>query len=195
MADDTRSRLPIGIPQLLGIIAVVLFVPWVIMTGRSERETRRAIEMYEPFATPSFPVSFSKTIRFDPLGFLGTGITAGFWEWTPQGIALSDKGRPYFADTPDKITAIVGAGRRSISSFDGFQDRDGKRDVRFHWQWTEITVPAQTFLARQPKLGESYEGHAILSRKDGAWAVEKLDTPDFDIPMAQLRDNALGVIH
>lgn len=190
-----KSRLPIGIPQLVGLIAVVLFVPWLIMTGRTERESRRAIEMYEPFAAPAFPFSFSKTKQFDALGFLGTGINAGFWEWTPQGIKLADKGRTWFEDTPEKITAIVGAGRRRVSGLHGFIDRDGKRDLRFQWRWTEISVPAQVFLARPPKPGEEYEGHATLARKDGQWVVEKLETPDFDVPMAQLRDNAAGTVH
>lgn len=190
-----RLRLPIGLPALIGLMVLALFVPWVIMTGKSERGTRRAIDNYQPFSLPAFDVRFSKTIKFDPLGFMGTGIQAGLWEWTPNGITLAEKGRAYFGETPEAITSVVGAGHRVISSFDGFQDRDGKRDVRFHWRWVEITPPAELLLSRKPRLNEDYEGHAILLPGSGGWRVEKLDTPDFDIPMALLRDTAAGVKH
>jgi hypothetical protein len=189
-----KSRLKLGLPQLVGLLAVVLFVPWLIMTGSAERQTRRAIENYQPFAAPEFPFSFSKTIKFDALGFLGTGMNAGLWEWTPQGMKLTDKGRTWFSDTPEKISATMIAGRRVISAFNGYSDHlDGTREARFHWRWTEISGPAETFLSRQPKSGEEYEGRAILARQNGQWVVQKLETPDFDIPMAQLRDNGAGV--
>jgi hypothetical protein len=192
---EEKKRFPLGIPQLVGLIVLVLFIPWVIMTGRAERETRRTIESYEPFAAPAFPMSFSKTAPFDPLGFMGNGITAGFWKWTPQGLELTDMGRNYFSDTPQQISAVVGAGRRAISSFGGYQDKEGKRDVRFHWRWTEVTPPAQVLLSRPPKMSEDYDGHAVLVRKDGQWHVDKLETPDFDAPMTLLRETAAGIKH
>lgn len=190
-----KSRLPIGLPALIGLVVLALFIPWVILTGKSERDTRRAIVNYQPFSQPAFDIRFSKTIKFDPLGFMGTGIEAGWWEWTPNGMALAEKGRAYFADTPEAITSLVGSGRRVISSFDGFQDRGGKRDVRFHWRWAEITPPAQLLLSRKPQINEDYEGHAVLSAGPDGWRVEKLETPDFDIPMALLRDTVAGIQH
>ena len=63
-------RLPLGLPQLLGLAVALIFLPWVLLTWRSEREIRGAIESFEPFRLPEFPLQFSRTIKYDPLGFL-----------------------------------------------------------------------------------------------------------------------------
>lgn len=191
--NPQRSRLPIGIPALIGLIVLVLFLPWVLLTGKSERDSRRAIESYDPFSLPAFPIRFSKTMKFDPLGFLGQGMHAGFWQWTPNGMVLADGGRPYFAESADSISSIVGAGKRAITSLQGYQDRDGKRELRFRYRWTEVTPPARSLLSKPPDPNEEYDGKALLARTSGVWRVEKLETPDFDIPMKLLLDTTAGV--
>ena len=187
-------RLPLGLPQLLGLAVLLIFLPWVLLTGRSEREIRQTIKSFEPFRLPEFPLRFSRTIKYDPLGFLGRGVQAGFWEWTPEGMALAEKGRPYFAETPSEIASVVAAGRRVISNLEGFQDREGRRDVRFRYHWTEVTPPARALLSIAPVPNERYEGHAVLVKRDGRWQVELLETPDFDHPMARLVDTSQGIL-
>lgn len=187
-------RLPLGFPQLLGLAVLLIFLPWVVLTGKSERDARRAIETYDPFALPAFPFQFSRTMKFDPLGFLGQGIRAGFWRWTPSSMALAEGGRPYFSETPEEISAIVGAGRREISRIEGFQDREGRREVRFRYRWIEVTPPARALLSTPPRTGEEYDGRAVLVKRDDRWQVELLGTPDFDRPMALLKDTTQGIL-
>ena len=187
-------RLPLRLPQLLGLAVALIFLPWVLLTWRSEREIRGAIESFEPFRLPEFPLQFSRTMKYDPLGFLGQGVQAGFWEWTPEGMALAEKGRAYFAETPTEIASVVSAGRRVISKLEGFQDREGRREVRFRYRWTEVTPPAQALLSIAPMPNEDYKGHAVLVKHDGRWRVELLETPDFDHPIARLMDISRGIL-
>jgi len=195
VSQEARSRrLPLRIPHLLGLLVLLGFLPWIFLTGWSEREVRTAIESHDPFRLPEFPVKFSRTMKFDPVGFMGRGIQAGFWKWTPEGLVLADKGRAYFSETPEHIAAIVGAGRRVITTLQGYQDREGKRDVRFRYRWTEVTPPAQSLLSTPPDPNEEYDGRAVLAKQDGRWRVELLETPDFDRPMALLRDTAQGIL-
>ena len=186
-------RLPLGLPQLLGLAVALIFLPWVLLTWRSEREIRRAIESFEPFRLPEFPLRFSRTIDYDPLGFLGRGVQAGFWKWTPEGMVLAERGRAYFAETRGEIASVVGAGRRVVSKLEGFQDREGRREVRFRYRWTEVTSPAQVLLSKSPVPNEDYEGRAILVKHEGRWQVEVLETPDFDHPIGLLKDTSRGI--
>ena len=186
-------RLPLGLPQLLGLVVLLIFLPWVLLTSKSEREIRQAIESFEPFRLPEFPLRFSRTIEYDPLGFLGRGVQAGFWEWTPEGMVLAEKGRAYFSQTRGGIASVVGAGRRVVSKLEGFQDREGRREVRFRYRWTEVTSPAQALLSISPVPNEEYEGRAVLVKRAGLWRVEVLETPDFDHPLALLMDTSLGI--
>ena len=186
-------RLPLRLPHLLGVLVVLIFLPWVLLTGKSEREIRRTIETFEPFQLPEFPLQFSRTMEYDSLGFLGRGVRAGFWKWTPEGMVLAEKGRAYFTQTPSEISTVVGAGRRVISKLQGFQDREGRREVRFRYRWTKVTPPAQALLSIPPVPNEEYEGRAVLVKHSGHWRVELLETPDFDQPMALLKDTSQGV--
>lgn len=193
MAEEQPARrLPLPIPVILGAVVLAIFLPWVLLTGKSERDARRALETYDPFALPPFPLNFSKTIQFDPLGFLGKGMQAGFWQWTETGMVLAEKGRAYFTETPDQIMSVAGAGRRSITSLQGYQDRNGKRELRFRYRWAAITPPASQLLSRPPRLDFEYDGRAILTKQNGGWRVERLETPDFDKMLALLLDTAQG---
>ena len=186
-------RLSLGLPHLLGLVVVLIFLPWLLLTSKSEREIRQAIESFEPFRVPEFPLRFSRTIEYDPLGFLGRGVQAGFWKWTPEGMVLEEKGRAYFGETRGEIASLVGAGRRVVSKLEGFQDREGRRDVRFRYHWTEVTSPAQALLSKSPVPNEEYEGRAVLFERAGLWRVEALETPDFDHPIALLMDTSRGI--
>lgn len=192
MEEAPKSRLPLGIPQLIGLVVLVLFWPWVFLTVKNERDMRRAIETYEPLALPAFSIKFSKTMPFDSLGFQGKGLEAGFWQWTPTGLVLADKGKPYFSETSDTISSLVGAGKRQVTHIDSYQDRDGKRYLLFRYRWTEIN-PVTVLLLKPPEPDTDYQGTAVLVKQDGGWKLESLKTPDFDQPMALLVDITSGV--
>jgi len=190
MAETTPARIRLRIPHLLGLAVLVIFVPWVLLTGKSERDARRAIEGYQPFRSPTFPVKFSRAIKYDSLGFLGRGSQAGFWQWTPEGMVLLEKGRPYFSETPQTISCNVGAGQRVVSKIESHRDAGGKREVRFIYYWEEVTPPAAALLSTPPEPGRQYDGRAVLVRQAGTWVVEFLETPHLDKPMALLVDES-----
>lgn len=189
-APEKQGWLRFGIPQLLGAAVLLIALPWVLLTLKNERDIRRAIEAYEPFSLPEFPIRFSRTIKFDSLGFLGNGMRAGFWKWTPGGMELAEGGRAYFADSGGQFVSLVGAGKRRVKDVENFRDVDDRREVKFQWEWTEITPPAKELLSVQPKTATEYEGRAVLTKQSGTWRVEKLETPDFDRPLALLKDTA-----
>lgn len=187
----------LGIPQVLGLIILALFLPWVLLTGKSERDIRRTLEGYEQFSRPSFEIKFSPVfsprLQWDPLGFMGQGAQAGFWKWTPDRLELTEQGRQYFSDNSSEIASLVGAGHRRVSGIHGFKDAGNRRQVDFQYQWTEITPPAKALLSRAPQLGAQYEGHAVLVNEAGNWRVERLETPAWDRPLALLKDTVAGV--
>ena len=175
-------RLPLGLPQLLGLVVVLISLPWLLLTGKSEREIRQAIESFEPFRVPEFPLRFSRTIEYDPLGFLGRGVQAGFWKWTPEGMVLEEKGRAYFAETRGEIASVVGTGRRVISNLEGFQDREGRRDVRFRYHWTEVTSLHRPCFPNPPcrmknTRGAPYWSNAPACGASKCWRLLTSTTP------------------
>jgi hypothetical protein len=172
----------------------MLFLPWMLFTAKTERDMRLAIDRHPAFSTPEFPFKFAPTMKWDPLGFMGQGRQAGFWDWTPERLVLADGGRAYFSETEDAITSLVGAGRREVAGIDGYQDRDGRREVRFQYRWTELTPPAQALLSKPPVPGRKYDGRAIMVKEGRDWRVEELSTPDFDIIMRLLKDTGEGVL-
>ena len=186
-------RFPLPIPVLLGIVVVLVFLPWMLLTVKAEHDARQAIESYDPFTLPEFRIRVSKTMKYDPLGVLGRGAQAGFWQWTPAGMVLVAAGRPYFSETPEAIACIVGAGRRAVAKIERNQDREGKREVRFLYRWVEITPPARALLSSAPDPGREYEGRALLVKQNGQWRVQWMDTPHFDKPMALLKDEAAEI--
>ena len=185
-----KRKLPLPLPVLLGIIVLLAFLPWVLLTGKSERDARLAIESVAGFRSPDFPVRFRKEMKWDSLGLLGRGAKAGFWKWTPEGMELVDAGRAYFTDTEEAISSIVGAGRREVADIEEFKDQDGRREVLFLWRWVEITPPAAALLSDPPQAGRVYPGRAVLIEQDGGWKAELVETPHFDKPLALLMDES-----
>lgn len=186
--QSSGRRFTFSIPLILGIAVAAIFLPWMLFTVKAEHDARQAIENYDPFTLPDFRIKISKTMTWDSLGVLGRGNQAGFWQWTPTGIVLVDKGRPYFSDTPETIVCLVGAGRRQVTKIERYKDAGGKRDVRFLYRWTEVTPPARALLSSPPDPDRDYDGHAILVKANNQWQVEWMETPHFDKPMALLKD-------
>jgi len=141
--DSTGRAFPLPIPVLLGIVVLLVFLPWMLLTVKAEHDVRQAIKSYDPFTLPEFRIRVSKTMKYDPLGVLGRGAQAGFWQWTPAGMVLAAAGRPHFSETPEAIACIVGAGRRAVTKIERYQDREGKREVRFLTAgWKSLRPPA-----------------------------------------------------
>jgi len=190
---STGRGFPLPIPVLLGIAVLLVFLPWMLLTVTAEHDVSQAIKSYDPFTLPEFRIRVSKTMKYDSLGVLGRGARAGFWQWTPAGIELAAAGRPYFSETPEGIVCIVGAGRRAVTKIERYQDREGKREVRFLYRWVEITPPARALLSSAPDPDREYEGRALLVKQNGQWRVQWMDTPHFDKPMALLKDEAAEI--
>ncbi len=192
-SEDRRGWLRLGIPAIAGAVVLAVFLPWVLLTSKQERDIRQAINTYEPFAIPELPLRFSRTIPFDSLGFTGKGLSAGLWTWSEKGLQLADAGRKYFAEDDREIWAITGAGKREVAAVEGYRDDGNRRHVDFTYRWTELTPPGQRLVPYGPQLGKEYDGNAWLVKTGGEWKVEKLATPDWDKMIAVLQDNAAGV--
>ncbi len=190
---NQSRRLPLALHWILLIVALLVFLPPVTFTLLREHESRLAFELYEPFARPSFDLIFPKTTAYDPLSFVGRGRQAGFWEWSPEGLTLTEKGRRYFTDTPTSISGSITAGRRKVTSIGTVEDRSGNREVKFLYLWTEVSELAAALLDRPPVAASGYEGRAVLTKEGGVWRVKSLDLPEYDKPLARLLDESKGV--
>ena len=190
---NPSRRLPLALHWILLIVALLVFLPPVTFTLLREHESRLALELCQPFSRPSFDLSFPKTIVYDPLSFVGRGRQAGFWEWSPEGLLLTGKGRQYFTDAPGSLSGSITAGRRRVTSIGSVEDRSGSREVKFLYVWTEVSEPAAALLDRPPKAGDGYEGRALLAKENGVWRVKSLDLPEYDKPLARLLDESQGV--
>lgn len=179
-----------------GIAAILLggFLLAQVYLGRRDQDIQITLEGYAPFATPPFELQFSKKFPYDPHSFVGRGARAGFWQWTPEGLVLTDEGRKYFEEAGDQFISRAAAGRRRIKRLRGMQSKDGPRQYDFFYEWVEVSPPAAVLLAPPPRTNEEYLGSMMLVREGGEWRVNYLLTRDFDETMAHLQDIASGVL-
>jgi hypothetical protein len=198
MSDETESGKPTGLRALLMSpwkVAVALLAIFLLVQGYlfwRDRGVMAAIEGHEPFATPPFPLQFSRKMEYDPLTFLGRGRQAGLWNWTQDGLVLTDEGKKFFEQSGDQFLSRAPAGRRRVTRLRDIGESDGRREVFFFYQWIEVAPPA-TLLYPAPQPGVEYLGRAALEQADGAWRVTSFQTLDFDEPLARLQDIAAGV--
>lgn len=179
-----------------GKIAVVLVGLFLVAQGYlawRDRGVAAAIDSYEPFATPAFDVQFSRKMAYDPLTFLGRGRKAGFWNWTPEGLVLTEDGRAFFEPSGDLFVSLAAAGRRRVTRVSNILSRNGRREIEFFYEWTEIAPQAAALLSPRPSTGEEYLGRAVLEQEQGAWKVLSLETRDFEESLSHLQDIAAGV--
>ena len=170
-----------------GLLAVVLavFLPWWAITYSRERASQQAIEVYTQFTNPRMQMRFPKDIHWDPQSFLGRGKDAGFWDWSPKGVALTPKGENIFGDNGKEITGDLIVGTREISTIKSVQPHGDTREVLFLYTWTDFTDAAKLF-NHAPQKGKEYQAVAQLSEKGGAWEVTSIAAPDYDGIMAIL---------
>jgi len=172
---------------LLGIFLLVQgYLMW------RDRGVMAAIDAHEPFAAPALPIQFSRKMEYDPLSFLGRGRQAGLWNWTPEGLSLTEEGKKFFEQSGEQFLSRAPAGRRRVTRLRDIGESGGRREVFFFYQWTEVAPPA-ALLYPAPQAGTEYLGRAALEQADGAWRVTSFQTLDFDEPLARLQDIAAGV--
>lgn len=198
MNDETEAEKPAGLHALLHSpwkIAAVLLGIFLAVQGYlalRDRGVAAALDGHEPFATPAFPLRFSRTMAYDPLSFLGRGRQAGLWNWTPDGLVLTEEGKKFFEQSGDQFRSRAPAGRRRVTRLRDIGESDGRREVFFFYQWTEVTPPA-ALLYPPPRPGAEYLGRAVLEQDAGGWRVTSFETRDFDESLARLQDIAAGV--
>jgi hypothetical protein len=177
-------------------IAGVLFVLFLLVQGYfliRDRDLSSAIDNHAPFTQPTLPLEFSRKTAYDPLSFIGRGRQAGLWDWTPEGLLLTDLGRGFFEADGDQFISRASAGKRKVSRISDIADNGGHRVISFFYEWTEVTPAASVLLRPAPQIGAEYPGRAILNREDGDWKVESFEARDFEEPLARLQDIASGV--
>lgn len=199
MNTETETEKPTGLRSLLASpwkIAAVLVGIFLLVQGYlslRDRGVTAAIDQHEPFATPAFPLQFSRKMAYDPLSFLGRGRQAGLWNWTPDGLVLTEEGEKFFEQSEEQFISRAPAGQRKVRRLSNIVARDGRREISFFYEWTEIAPPAAALLYPSPQPGEEYLGRAVLVQDEGAWRVTSLQTRDFDESLARLHDIAAGV--
>ena len=179
---------------MLVLLVAAVFLPWWGITAVREHAGRMAVELHIPFNQPSLELSLSKKIQYDPQTFVGRGRHAGFWEWSPEGLALTEKGRKFFTDDASSIWGSLTAGRRVLTNLGSVQDVSGGREVGFFYAWSEVSEPIAKLLNDPPAAGKTYRGRAMLVLENGVWRVRSLDTPDYDQAVALLLKEAQGAL-
>jgi hypothetical protein len=198
MNDETETGKPTGLRAFLMSpwkVAAVLLGIFLLVQGYlvwRDRGVTAALDGYEPFAAPAFPLQFSRKMPFDPLSFLGRGRQAGLWNWTQDGLVLTEEGKKFFEQSGEQFLSRAPAGRRRVTRLRDIGESGGRREVFFFYQWTEVAPPA-ALLYPAPQPGEEYLGRATLEQADGTWRVTSFQTLDFEEPLARLQDIAAGV--
>ena len=125
-----ERKLPLPPQWILALLVVAIFVPWWAYTAYGEHRARFAIELHTPFTRPFLELRFSKHIYYDPQTFVGRGRQAGYWEWSTNGLALTEKGGLYFRDAGDDLATAGPMGKRSITTIHSVQTRASGLEVR-----------------------------------------------------------------
>ncbi|MGH9786094.1 MAG: hypothetical protein ACRD88_18140, partial [Terriglobia bacterium] len=199
MNGESESRKPAGLREFFASpwkVAGVLFAIFLVVQGYlalRDREVTGAIDEQGPFAVPALPLQFSRKMAYDPLSFLGRGRQAGLWNWTPDGLVLTEEGKKFFEQAGEQFLSRAPAGRRRVTRVSDIAASDGRREIWFFYEWTEIAPPAAALLYPPPRPGAEYLGRAVLEQAEGAWRVTSLETRDFDESLARLQDIAAGV--
>ncbi len=178
--------------RITAILIGVFFLGQGYLTWRN-LAFETALESHAPFATPEFELEFSRRLPYDPLSFIGRGAQAGLWEWSPEGLNLTEEGSAFFQESGGRFVSQAVAGQRRINRFRSNNEvREGERHIDFLYEWTEVSLPAAALLVPPPREEETYLGRAVLVREDGQWKVASLQTLDFEEPMAHLQEIATG---
>lgn len=189
MAD---RKLPLAPQWILALVVVAAFVPWCLYTAYGEHRAKQAIELHTPFARPFLEMRFAKTIFYDPQSFVGRGRTAGYWEWSPEGLKITEKGLLYFRDAGTDLATALPMGKREVTSVHSVQNKPPVLEVKFTYTWTEVNEPAVRLLSPAPKKDGEYEGVATLVDEGGVWKLQTLSTPDLEKPLTVLMTQATG---
>jgi hypothetical protein len=187
-------KLPLPPQWILALVVAAGFGVWWGVTSYGEHRARMAIELHTPFSRPALEMRFAKTIYYDPQSFVGRGRQAGYWEWSPTGLVLTEKGGKYFRDTGAEFATASPIGRRAVGNIHSVQTRPGAMEVKFRYTWTEVNEPAISLVGTKdaPRKDAEYEGVATLVEEGGVWKVQSLKTPDLDKPLAILLTQATG---
>ncbi|MBI4460361.1 MAG: hypothetical protein HY648_09930 [Acidobacteria bacterium] len=175
------------------VLVVVLLLVQAYLV-RQDRVLISALDNFPPFAAPEFALRFSRKTPYDPLSFVGRGARGGLWQWSPEGLILTEKGRQFFTEAGQDFVCQTTAGRRRVTRIRSDASRDGERQLEFSYEWVELSAPAAALLYPQLRLEEDYLGRATLTEEQGNWRVQSFQTPDFDNPLAHLQEVASGVL-
>ena len=178
-------------------IAAALLAAFFLYQGWDawrDRALYDALNNHAAFGAPAFPLEFSRTIQYDPLSFVGRGARAGFWQWTPQGLVLTDRGREYFREEGGKFISAAPAGRREVTRIRWREAQGVRQQLEFFYAWTELSPVTVALLYPSPKPEQEFLGNAALIREGSGWRVESVSTRDFDEPLARLQKIASGVM-
>jgi hypothetical protein len=190
---EERRAFPVSAKEIAAVLVIVFLLVQGYLAIR-DRGLEASINNHAAFAQPAFPLEFSRKKDFDPLSFLGRGQQAGLWDWTPDGLELTQEGKNYFDQSGDRFISRGTAGQRRVARLSNISTQNGRREITFFYEWTEVTPPASALLFPAPRTGTEYLGRAVLEQEEGDWKVTSFETQDFEEPLARLQDIAAGVL-
>ena len=191
-SGEGRRAFPLSAREVAGVLVIVFLLVQGYLAIR-DRGLTSTIGGHAAFAQPGLPLEFSRKMDYDPLSFLGRGRQAGLWDWTPEGLVLTETGRGFFEAAGERFVSRASAGQRRVTRLSSINTREGRREISFFYEWTEVTPPAAALLFPAPQTGKEYLGRAVLEQEQGDWKVTSFETQDFDEPLARLQDIAAGV--
>jgi hypothetical protein len=179
-------------------VAAVLLAGFFLLQGWqawSERALYAALNDHPAFASPQFPLEFSRNIQYDPLSFVGRGARAGLWQWTPEGLNLTERGKTYFRQEGSKFISTAPAGRRRVTRIRSRTSQDSVERIDFFYEWIEISPVSAALLHPAPVPGQEFLAAAVVEPSPpSGWLVLRVETRDFDEPLVRLQEIASGVL-
>ena len=191
-AGEERRAFPLSAKEIAAVLVIVFLLVQGYLAIR-DRGLESSINDHAAFAHPALPLEFSRKMDFDPLSFLGRGQQAGLWEWSEEGLLLTEDGKTFFEQSGDQFISQATAGQRRVTRLSNITSGDERREITFFYEWTEVTPPASALLFPAPRTGTEYLGRAVLEQEQGSWKVTSFETQDSDEPLGRLQDIAAGV--
>jgi hypothetical protein len=87
----------------------------------------------------------------------------------------------------DRVVAAFKVGTREVTGILELREIFPTRQVRYRYRWTQFQSASEVLGEQRPKLGEEYEGEALLHHEDDQWRVMHWTTPDYDRAVAQFQ--------
>jgi hypothetical protein len=172
------------------------------MRSHDRAQARDALNGFPPFANPALELAFPRIARDTAASrsVLEAGVRRRFWtlhslRGTPSAIEvqLTREGQRWYSVVGDRVVAAFKVGTREVTGILELREIFPTRQVRYRYRWTQFQSASEVLGEQRPKLGEEYEGEALLHYEDDQWRVMHWTTPDYDRAVGQFQILEVGL--